>query len=190
MKKKMHEPKYENGIQKPGKLSGFLIKFLIFMDAFLFIMLILGIMAKKKELILVSGGLMFFIFVIIIFLNKAYNTSYQENNDFFIIKLKDKIHQVNYSDICDWKPTYNEISILDKTKDNGKFIRVNIIFFKPEILLRKVADMTFSEKFKRKDPHSEDPKREREIVNFLRNTNYGYLIEDYIKKLGNDTKQP
>lgn len=53
----------------------------------------------------------------------------------------------------------------------------------PEILLRKITEMTFEEKFFPSPYESYgDPYRKSQIVDFLVNSQYGYLIEDYLDK--------
>lgn len=189
MKKRIHNPKTKNGIQKPGKLTGFITKIIIFIDVIFFIMFILGIMSKETDITLVSGGVALFILALIFFLKRAYDITYQENNEYFIVSSGKTSHQIRFADIINWKSTYNEISVLDKNQTDGKFVRINMVLFKPEILLRKIADMTFDGKFKReKETFVEDPNRELEIVNYLTNMKYGYLIKDYIEKVDTDTQ--
>ena len=161
----------------------------IFIDALFFIMFILGIMAKETDMILVSGGLAIFTLAIIFFLKRAYDITYQENDEYFIVTSGKRKHHVRYDEIVNWKSTYNEMSVLDINQADEKFVRVNMKLFNPEILLREIADMTFSGKFKReKQSFVDDPYRELEIVNYLINMKYGYLIEDYIKKVDSNIK--
>ena len=139
-------------------------------------------------MILVSGGLSIFTLGIIFFLKRAYDITYQETNEYFIVTSGKRKYQVRYDDIVNWKATYNEISVLDKNQADEKFVRVNMVLFKPEILLRKIADMTFHGKFKRqKDTFFKDPNRELEIVNYMVNMKYAYLIEDYVEKVETNT---
>lgn len=188
MNKRIHNPINKNGIQKPGKLTGYITKMIIIFDVLFFIILILGIIAKEKEMILVSGGLSIFTLGIIFFLKRAYDITYQETNEYFIVTSGKRKYQVRYDDIVNWKATYNEISVLDKNQADEKFVRVNMVLFKPEILLRKIADMTFHGKFKRqKDTFFKDPNRELEIVNYMVNMKYAYLIEDYVEKVETNT---
>lgn len=181
IRNKIYKPKYENKVQKPGKLEVFIVKFLLFLDVFLFLFAILGIVMKEAEMAVVFGCLALFILVVTLFLKSALNTSYQENNEYFILKIRNKKYQVFYENIVDWKPSYNEIAILDQTNTVEEYIRVNIKIFKPEILLRKIADMAFEGKFN----NLENQHREVETVNYLIKYNYSYLVEDYIEKLAN-----
>lgn len=73
--------------------------------------------------------------------------------------------------------------MLDETKSDGKYIRVNIKIFKPEILLRKIADMAFENKFDTLD--QEDPYKKAETIYYIANSGYRYLVEGYIEELEN-----
>lgn len=51
------------------------------------------------------------------------------------------------------------------------------------IALRKLTEMTFSEKFRQADPsQSDDPNREQEWMDHLRKNGYGYIIEEFLKE--------
>lgn len=186
VRNKIYKPKYENNVQKPGKFQIFLVNFLVFLDGILLFFAVMGIMMKETEMALAFGGLALFFLVVILFLKRAYDISYQENDEYFILKTKNKEHKVFYENIIDWQPSFNEIAILDKTKPDKKYIRVNIRLFKPEILLLEIADMAFDGKFNNLDQtHTEDQNREVETVYYLVDNQYGYLVEDYVKKIEN-----
>lgn len=58
--------------------------------------------------------------------------------------------------------------------------------YKPEISLRKIVEIAFERRFHILDePYAADLNREVAMVNYLVHYKYGYLIEDYIKKIGN-----
>lgn len=183
IRNKIYKPKYENNVQKPGKLQGFIVNFFVVLNSFLIFFAIVGIFMKETEMALAFAGLALFFLVVILFLKRAYNISYQENAEYFILKSRNKEYQVYYENIIDWQPSFNEIAILDKTTSEKKYIRVNIRLFKPEILLRRIVEMAFDGKFSNLDQaYTEDPNREVETVNYLINNQYGYLVEDYVKK--------
>ncbi|WP_231634400.1 hypothetical protein [Salinicoccus sp. YB14-2] len=48
--------------------------------------------------------------------------SYQENDEYFILKAKNKKYYVLYEYIIDWQPSYNEIKVLDESRADGKYI--------------------------------------------------------------------
>ena len=183
MKLRMHNPKIKDKVQKPGKLTSFITNLIIIIDVLMVLLLIIGLMGKELDLILISAGLVVLFTGIIIFLKHAYDTSYKETEEYLILKNGKKEQKVFYEDIVDWKPDFNEIRILDGSKKDGKFTRVNVKLFKPEILLRTIADMTFDGKFYSTDKkYSQDPSREMQIVHYLINIRYDYLIKDYIKE--------
>lgn len=184
IRNKVYKPKYENGVQKPGKLEGFIITILILIATLLALMAVLGVSMKETEMAIVSGVLALFLFAIIVLLKQALKVSYQENTDYFILKSKNKEYQVFYENIVDWQPALNEIAILDKSRTDEKYVKINIKLFKPEILLRKIADRTFEGKLYSSDKdYLEGASKETEIVCYLVNNNYGYLIKDYIEEV-------
>ena len=114
---------------------------------------------------------------------REYDMSYQENDEYFILKAKNREYKVFYENIVDWQPGYNEIKVLDESRSDVEYVRVNFAIIKPEILLRTIVEMTFEGRFSRMDDTVlEDSNREREIVNYLVNNGYGYLAEDYIEE--------
>lgn len=180
---------YENKIQKPRGLKKFIYYLFILIDIFLILFSVLGFSMKETEMGLVFGGLALFLLAIIIFLRHAYNTSYQETDEDFILKVQNKQYHVQYKDIVDWKPAFNEITILDQTTSDKTYIKVNIKFFKPEILLRRIVEMAFAGKFMTSNPvYLGDINRKMESVNYLVLNRYGYLVEDYIEKVQYDTQ--
>lgn len=183
IRRKIYQPKYEDKVQNPGKLERLIVIVLIFIDVFLIVFSVIGILVKEMEMAVVFGCLALFILVTIFILKRAHDTSYQENDEYFILKIRNKEYRVIYENIIDWQPSYNEIAILDKTFSTEEYIKVNIKIFKPEILLRKIADMAFGGKFHTLD--QADPHRKIETVNYLVDYNYGYLVEDYIQEIDN-----
>ncbi len=128
---------------------------------------------------LVFGCFALILLGVTLLLRHSLNISYEENTEYFIMSTGNKEHQVFYENIIDWQPGYNEIKILDETKRDQKYIRVNIKIFKPEILLRKIADRAVEEKFTNLSETSTiDPYRKNETVNYIVNQKYGYLLED------------
>lgn len=184
VRNKIYKPKVEDGVQKPGKLERFIANLFIVLGSFLLLIAIMGFIAQEMEMALVMGGMSFLFFGITFILKRAHNTSYQENEEYFILRVRDKEHQVYYENIVDWKPSYNEISILDKMNPDSEFLRVNIKIFKPEILLRKIADMAYEGRFKHSEhAHPLDPDRKVETVYYLADNDYGYLVEDYLEEI-------
>lgn len=183
---KMYQYETENRVQRPGKLQKLTMVSLIALDSFLILFTIMGVSMGEREMTLVFGGLAFFFLVIILFLKRAYNTSYLENNEYFILRVRNEEYQVFYDDIIDWKPSFNEIAIVDRAKPNQKYIRVNIRFFRPEILLRTVADMAFEGKFDNMNQTDQFESKKINTVYYLVDNHYGYLVEDYVAMIENN----
>lgn len=186
IRNRIYKPKYENNVQKPGKFERFIASFLLFLVVFLMLFVILGIFMGELEMTLVFASLALFLFIAALFIKRAHNTSYQENAEYFILKIREKEYQVFYENIIDWQPSYNEIAVLDETRSDQEYIKVNIRIFKPEVLLRKIADMAFDGRFHNLDQtYIEDPYREVETIYYLVDNQYGYLVGDYVKEIEN-----
>lgn len=181
---KLAKPKTEGDVQKPGKFDGFLLKVIQSITVLSAIFAVFGFIAGEMEMGTVFSVMTLIFGGIVWLLKREYNISYEENEAYFILKHKNEEHQVYYENIVDWIPSYNEISILDETKEDRKYIRVNVSMVKPEILLAKIAEMTFDGKFIQHDQPIDpnDPTREHEIVRFLNTYHYGHLLEKPAKK--------
>lgn len=173
-----------DGVQTPGGFDHFLLNLITGLTIFMGLMAIIGLLIREIEMAIVFGVMTAIFLAIMLWLRYEYKMTYQENDEFFIYNHKKKEYKVYYDDIEDWAQGHNEIKILDKTKPDENFIRVNIAMIKPNILLRKIADMTFEGRFEYPGPiDSPDPKRQYEIVNYLAHNNYGHLVEDYAEQL-------
>lgn len=176
--------KYEDKVQKPGGFKKFILYFLMVLDVFMILFSLLGLFMKETEMIVMFGVMAVILLVIIIMITRAYDTSYQERAEDFILKVRKQEYRVFYEDIIDWKPGFNEIKVLDKTRADETYIRVNNKFFKPEILLRNIVKMAFSGEFTTSQPvFPGDVNREIESANYVNNIGFGYLIEDYLEKI-------
>ena len=183
----MYRPKYEGNVQKPGTLEGFITKLFVFLTVFAVFFTFVGVFAKESEMALVFCCIAIFFFLITLLLKYGQDMSYVETEQYFIIRIRKKEYKVYYHDIIDWAPAFNEIAVFDETKANEGYIKVNIKLFKPEILLRKIADMAMEGKFNHLDStHLVDQAREIETLNYLIDNNYGYLIEDYMAAIKKD----
>ena len=126
-------------------------------------------------------GIMAIIFAVAsVIIKREYDMSYQENDEYFILKAKNNEYKVIYENIVDWQPSFNEIKVLDESRSDVEYVRVNIVILKPEILLRTIGEMTFESKFPRtNEMESGDPYREQEIMSYLIHNGYEYLTEDF-----------
>ena len=103
---------------------------------------------------------------------REYNMTYQENEEYFILKSKGKVKKVYYNEIIDWVPGYNEILLYNK--NDKKPIRVNVSIVQPEILLGYIAKKTVAGYFQiLNEINPEDPNRIKELTYFLKS--YGYI---------------
>lgn len=142
---------------------------------------------QEMEMVLVMGAITLIYFALVFVLKRAHDTSYQENEEYFILTVQKKEYKVFYEDITDWQPFYNEIGVFDKTQPEKDYIRVNIKIFKPEILLRKIADMAVEGKFDgTSEIFLENQDRTEETINYIVNNRYGYLVDDYVKQINDN----
>ena len=86
-------------------------------------------MGKDSEVTFVTGGLIIFVFAIILLLKHSYNTSYQENHEYFIIKIGKKEHKIKYIIVSgdNMKRGYNE-PVLMRTDLMKEGIDSSVIF--------------------------------------------------------------
>lgn len=183
IRNKLAKPKYKKNIQTPGLFDHFLLKLLTFLAIFSALLTVLGFFIQETEMTIAFLVLTVISTGIVMVLKRQYDISYQENSEYFILNAQQKEYKVFYENIVDWQPAFNEIRVLDETNSDNEYIRVNIAMLKPEILLRKISEMTFEGKFHSfDDEYFEDPTREYQITNYLIQNNYGYLIEDYVEE--------
>ncbi|MCR8967733.1 hypothetical protein [Streptococcus zalophi] len=181
LRKKVVKPSYKNNVQTPGKFDKFLLTLMIILTIIPVTLMVIGLIMKEIEMAMVSAILTLVFIGNILLLKRGYAMSYQENDEFFILKTKKKEVQVFYENIVDWQVGINEISLLDRTSDPHKYINVNISIFKPDILLKKIAEKTFSGHFSNMDLYNiEDPNREQELIDFYHLHGYDYLLKDYL----------
>lgn len=186
LRRKLVKPTYKNNIQTPGKFDHCLLTVIKVLTIIPVTLLLLGLITKESEMAIVSAILTSIFIGLIFFLQREYAMSYQENDDFFILKAKKKEVKVFYDNIIDWQAGMNEISVLDRTNDSQKYTKVNISMLKPEMLLKKIAEKTFSGHFAATDSSNiEDPYREQELINFYHFYGYDYLLEDYSRESKN-----
>lgn len=182
-RKKLAKPAYEGEVQKPGLFDRFWAMVIKVIAVLSGLFTILGLFMSEMEMAIVFAVITLITAVLSIFISRKFDISYQEKDEFFIVRERKQEYKVFYDDIIDWKPSFNEIRILDKSKTEDKFIPVNVEIFTPEILLKKMVEKTFEGQFIRTDGiNYEDPKREQEMINFLIQYNYNHLVKDYVER--------
>ena len=169
------KPTVTDGIQKPGGFDRLIIYIITGITILIGLLAILGVATQNTEMAVVCSDITLIFVGVNFWIRHEYNLTYEENDEYFIATIKGKKYKVYYHHIVDWQPGYNEILIFDQTKEE-EYIKVNISIFKPIILLKKIADMTFEGKFIEDD--TKDATREYELVQFYKSYNYSFLIED------------
>lgn len=180
LRKRFAKPKSENDIQRPGTFNIFILRMITLLAIFCVIPAALGLITGEFEMGIVFGIMTVIFGGAAVIVKREYDMSYQENDGHFILKAKNKEYKVFYENIVDWQPAFNEIKVLDESRPDVEYVRVNIAILKPEILLRTIVEMTSEGKFSRTDEiESIDSYRKHELMNYLIDNGYGYLIEDY-----------
>ena len=169
------KPTVTDGVQKPGGFNRLIIYIITGITILIGLLAILGVVTQNTEMAVVCSVITLIFLGVNFWIRQEYNLTYEENEDYFIATIKGKEYKVYYHHIVDWQPGYNEILISVQTKEE-EYIKVNISIFKPIILLKKIADMTFEGKFIEDD--TKDATREYELVQFYESYNYSFLIED------------
>lgn len=185
IRKKFAKPKSENDVQRPGTFNIFILRFITLLAILCVIPALLGLIAGEFEMGIVFGIMAVLFGLASVIIKREYDMSYQETDEYFILKAKNKEHRVFYKNIIDWQPGYNEMKVLDESRSDMEYVRVNTAILRPDILLRTIVEMTFQGKFQRIDElEHDDPYRKHEIVNSLINNGYGHLVEDCNEKFG------
>lgn len=172
-----------NKIEKPSSIQRIALGIQAALAILIAFMVFIGIMMKDSEMIIVSS-VIFLIFAIILFgTRRKFKKFYEENEEYFFLDQQYVVDRIYYENITDWMPLRKRIGILDPTQSKDIYIVVNFAFHDPEILLKHLAEMTFSGKFKQTDDsQSNDPYREQEFINHLQKNGYGHIVESFLGK--------
>ena len=172
-----------NNVEMPSKLQRIGITIQVVMTALMIFGVIIGLLLKQVEMTIVFLVISV-IFVFILFaMRRKFKKFYSESSHSFQLKDEYREFIVKYDDIIDWIPSKKQIGVLDKAKEEKQYIFVNLAFSDPEILLRKITEMTFSGKFRQsEDIQTEDPNREQEWMDFLEKNGYGHLLDEFANK--------
>lgn len=181
-RKNFKQPRYSTKKQTPAKFNPFITK----VPAVLLIVVIfgtlMGIGMDDTEMTIAFGVLLIIFLIMFYFIQRKYDIAYQEKEEYFLLRLWKREYKVYYDDIIDWQPSIYGITVLDGSQLEKGYIDVKMAVLKPEILLRKVAEMTFEGKFPRRENQKpEDPLKKTDMVNFLTIAGYDYLIRDYLE---------
>ncbi len=172
VRNKFAKPTYTNNIQTPGKFEKIILWIIRIIALLAALIALLGFVAGETEMGLVFLGLTFLMGTSAWLVKREYNMTYQENEEYFILKSKGKVKKVYYNEIINWVPGYNEILLYNKR--DKKPIRVNVSIFQPKNLLEYIAKKTVAGHFQiLNEINPEDPNRIKELTYFLKS--YGYI---------------
>lgn len=159
--------------------------YLAIIPAVLFgLMSLLGLLISNTHMF-ITCALMTLMFVgLAYFVRRKFKNLYTETEDYFFLNGQHLSFQVEYDDIIDWMPFSKQIGVRDGTIENSPYICVNLKFSEPEILLRKLAEMTFAGDFKDTvGSTAEDPNREQELTDFFHKNGYSHIVEEVMQEV-------
>jgi hypothetical protein len=172
-----------NKIERPSSIQRIALGIQAALAILIALMVLIGIIMKDSEMIIASS-VMFLIFATIVFgTRRKFKKFYEEYEEYFFLDQQYVVDRIYYENITDWIPLRKRIGVLDPTQPKDVYIVVNFAFHDPEILLKHLAEMTFSGKFKQTDgSQSNDPYREQEFINHLQKNGYGHIVESFSEK--------
>src|SRR5690625_1676917 len=187
IQRKLSKGKFKQNVQKPRQLKSFFTTVMMFLTIFSGIIAALGAVNGEMEMAIVFT-VMFIIFAVLSYnMRRKFDMTYQETDEYFIYRDKKEEYKVLYDDIAYWEWGINEIYILDGTRADEEKVYIRLDYFHPEILIQTLAEMTFDNKFPRReyDVYPGDPMKKKEMVQFLHWTDHKYLVKDeYIEETG------
>lgn len=142
------------------------------------LMVLVGMRVKDTQMTIVSSFFTLIFFTLLYFIRRKFRRLYREKDEYFFLDGQYIAFQMEYEDIIDWIPLSKQIGVRDGTTEDDLYICINLKFAEPEILFRKLLEMTFAGKFKNTDGStSEDSTREQELIDFLQKQGYGHIVE-------------
>lgn len=187
VQRKASQGKFKQNVQKPRQLKSFFTRVMMLLTILMGIFAALGAVMGELEMAIVFSVIFIMFTLFSYFMRRKFDMTYQETDDYFIFINKEDEYKVFYEDIVYWQWGINDLSVLDGTRADERNVHIRLDYFHPEILLRTLAEMTFDDKFPRRDEdvYTEDPMKKKEMIQFLHWTDYKYLIKDeYTKETG------
>lgn len=173
----------KNRIETPSKFQRFFLGVQVFLTGLMAFLTIVGLFMKDIEMIIIFVVMTIIFSAILYGMRRKFKRYYEESEDSFILKEQYMADRVYYENITNWMPAKKQIGVEDSTQRENFYVIINFSFHDPEILLRKLAEMTFAKKFKRDDnSQSNDPYREQEFIDHLEKNGYGYIIEEFLQE--------
>lgn len=173
----------KNRIETPSKFQRFFLGVQVVLTGMMGFFTLIGLLMKDAEMIIMFLVMTVISSAILYGIRRKFKRYYEENEDSFFLNGQYMVDRVYYENITDWIPLKKQIGVVDPTQREDFYVMVNFSFHDPEILLRKLTDMTFAQKFKREDgSQSDDPYREQEFTNHLEKNGYGYIIKEFLQE--------
>lgn len=175
--RRMTQKRYTNKVQKPGMFVTFFKRVMIAVTIICALFSVLGSLINELEMAIVFAVVMLICLLITVGIQRKYDITYQETDEYFILTVKGNEYKVFYDDIAHWQWGTGEIFVQEKGWEEGQYTAVSCILFRPEILITRIAEMTFAGKFKRVDGvypdesvYPNDPTREKELIRMMKKT--------------------
>ena len=147
------------------------------------LMVLIGALMRDTEMIIVSSVLTIVFLTLLYFTLRKFKRLYVERDEYFFLDGQYVAFQVDYEDIVDWIPLSKQVGVRDGTIEDNYYICINLKFAEPEILFRKLTEMTLAGKFKDTDGSTpDDPNREQELIQFLEKNGYSHIVEEVSKE--------
>lgn len=153
---------------------------LIVLTFLMVLLVIVGLLTGTNEMWIVSAIIAVIFGTLIYFSRRKFNSFYEENDEYFILKDEYWAFKMYYDDISDWSTTSKEIGVYGPTENEKLYIYINYSYAEPEILLRKLTEMTLDGKFYKENPaNRNDPNRIEELKAHLQKNNYDYILDQF-----------
>ncbi len=174
---------FKSNVERPTAFQRFFLGVQAFLTVFTGLFSLLGFVMRDAEMAISFGVLTLIFSVILYFTRRKFKRYYVESEDFFWLKEQYAVNRIYYENITDWIPLRKQIGVLDETQLENRYVVVNLVFHDPEMLLKELAKMTFSGKFKPTDgSQPDDPNREQEFIDHLEKNGYGHIIEEFLEE--------
>lgn len=148
-----------------------------------------GIIINDLEVAIVFAVVMFICSLLTTSIQRKYDMTYQETDEYLIMTIKGDKYKVYYDNISDWQWNLSVIFIQDESWSENDFLNIHCRLLRPEILITKLIEMAFSGKFPRRDGiypdhsvDSNDPTRGKELVRMIKYDAYYYLLDEKFKE--------
>lgn len=172
----------KNKVEMPNRIQRVALGIQTFIVYLFLFMAIIGVVMKDAEMAIVPLVLTVIAGTIVYFTRRKFKKYYEETDEYFYLNGQYQVDYIYYENITDWVPLKKQIGVLDPTQSEDQYVIVNFVFHDPEILLEKLANMTFAGKFEQADESKmNDPLRKQEFIDHLKKNGYGHIVEGYLE---------